>query len=638
MLLLLLACRDPGPAPVVTPDATDTAPGVLRLGPPAPSVGAYGIAAPPGSGKVYVSNLHVPFLTVADAATGEWIDAIDLREGCAEYAFFPRLYVAGDVLWITHTAEDRLCRYDVAASAWLAPVEVDGLGGVTVDGTDVWIATPDSLARHDGADFVEEIPAPGWASALDVDGDTFALLMGPDETVALLKRDGEVRWEADLRGELQDVALFEGRVVVTERRAGDVVTLVDGAEVDRLHTGSDTFAIDRLGGQLLVTNRQGAELPESGAYEGDPSLVTALDAELEVLWRVEVSKTIHFLAYDGELVWTANEDALRLSAIDPVAGVEVLRGEPIGLTIDHVSGDDGVVYFGSHLTDEVWRVDLAGEASVADVCGWPFVVVPASEGLVVPCEEDGEVWTLDPDTLAVRDSEDVAGTFFPACPEGLCTGHDALVGAASTDGGVAWSDPHEGALRWLGGASVDLGDFPEPGDIRHFDVAGLGATVLAFEPRTQTVYAVADGAVFGSLAITEESATFPLVADGDRVWVGGGALDGALSEVARLPTDLIAQAAGDGWIVAIEGEELVVVAADTLAEAGRVGLADLRVPPWRDMGGVLNPVRLRVAGGELLVANTMRGTIERRALPELGPLGDDTPLALGRWAEEEGIR
>ncbi|MDP2308635.1 MAG: hypothetical protein Q8P18_21620 [Pseudomonadota bacterium] len=637
----LVACHPP----VDLPDLPDlpAGPGVLRLGPPAPSVGLYGIAAPPGTGRVYVSNLHVPFLTVVDSATGAWIDAVDLREGCGDHAFFPRLFVVGDVVWITDVEAQRLCRYDHVAGVWLDPVEVAGLGGgIAASGSDLWVATPTAVLRHDGTTFVESVPAPGWASALDVDGDTLALLMGPDERVAIVGRDGAVAWEADVPGRaLNDIALLAGGVYVTERVGGDLIALRDGAEVGRVHTGSDTFEVDRLGDHLLVTNRQGADLPASGAYQGDPSLVAAFDAALARLWTVPLDKTIHFLAYDGVHVWAANEDALRLSAIDPIAGVETLRTEPLGLTVDHLAEVDGALVFGSHLTDEVWRVERDGSATSATVCGWPFVAVPVSAGLVVPCQEDGEVWTLDPVTLAVRASMKVADTFFPACAEGLCTGHDTLIGAAADGDDVVYTDPHVGSVRWTDGASdlgtVDLGEFPVRGELRHFDVASLApGSVLAFEPREETLYALTEPLT--SLPIDEPTASFALVPDGDRVWVGGGARDAALAEVSRLPDGLVALVAGGGWIVAEDGEDLVVLDRDTLEEAGRLAMEALRVPPWRGIDGSLGPLRFRVVGGELRVANTMRGTIERRALPELGPAGDDEVVAAGRWAEMEGVR
>ncbi len=650
VVALSAACRRPPDPPLLVPPDPVSRPGVLRLGPPAPSVGVYGIAAPPGTGRVYVSNLHVPFLTVLDAATGELLDALDLREGCAEHAFFPRLFVAGHVLWVTHAEDERLCRYDLTAEAWLEPVEVEGLGGgIVASGDDLWVATRTALLRHDGIAFVESVTAPGWASAIDVEDDTFALLMGPDERVVVLERDGAVRWEADVPGRaLNDVALLDGGVYVTERVRGEVIALVDGAEVGRVSAGSDTFSVDRLGDSLLVTNRQGAALPASGAYEGAPGLVVAFDAGLERRWTVPVDKTIHFLAYDGSRLWTANEDALRVSAIDPVAGVETLRTAPLGLTVDHVAEADGALYFGSHLTDEVWRVGPTGTVSSATVCGWPLVVVPVASGLVVPCQEDGEVWTLDPDTLETREAVPVADTFFPACAEGLCTGHDALLGATADGDAVVYTDAHEGRVRWTDGREVDLGDFPARGQLRHFDVAALadatgsagggGTRVLAFEPREPTLYALTDR-VEATLPLDGATAAFALVPDGDRVWAGGGAYDGALVEVARLPEGVVAEAAGAGWIVATEGEDLVVFDRDTLIEAGRLAIEDLRVPPLRGIDGSLGPLRLRVlAGGELVIANTMRGTLERRALPDLAPRGDDAPVAAGRWADLDGIR
>jgi hypothetical protein len=598
-------------------------------------VGIYGIAA--WNGRVYVSNLHVPFITVVDAEAGALRDALDLRDGCAEVSFFPKLLVAGDILWVTHGDDQVLCRYDLAEERWLDPVPVDGLGAVAVDGPDLWVSTPTTLLRHDGTAFVEEVPAPGWASALDVSEGRFALLMAPIGRVSLLTREAE-SWSARVGGPaLNDIALLNDTVYITERSSGAVIALRDGAEQGRLVTGSDTFAVDRFDDHLLVTNRQGAELPASGAYEGAPGLVTALDADLSVRWRTELSKTIHYLAFDGTHLWAANEDALRLSAIDPNTGEERLRTDPLGLTIDHLSTAGGAWLFGSHLTDEVWRIHPEGRAEHADVCGWPFLTLPTAEGLVVPCQEDAEVWTLDPETLALLAQADLGDTLFPACALGLCTGHDALVSAAEHEGAVVVSDPHAVALRWTDGRTIDLGESVGPGDVLHFDVAPLGGTLLAFEPISRVLHAVRDGEVVASLPYPDPVAPFPLVPNDGRVWVGNIAVDAALEEVGSLPTDHVAYAAGGGWIVTLHDESLVVLD-PAMTELGRVPLADLRVPPLRTLGDTPGPIRLLIQDETLVVGNTMRGTLERRSLPDLAPLGPDTPEPVGRWAALPGLR
>lgn len=642
--LLLAACHrgsEPDDSAAEAP-----APGVLRLGPPSPSVGAYGIAAPAGSGKVYVSNLHVPFITIADAETGAWIDSLDLRDGCADLPFFPRLFVYQDVLWITDVDLTRMCRYDLAADTWLPYVTVPGMvEAVTLADDGIWIATQSALTRHDGTAFVESVPVDAWASAIAVEGDDIAIIVLG--TVSLLDRAGTVRWSVDLGDDtLQDVALFDGRVFVTQRETGDVIALEDGAEVGRVHTGSDTFAVDHVGDMLYVTNRQGAALPESGAYEGAGGVVTALTRDLDTSWSTTLTKTIHFLAYDGTSLWTANEDALRLSRLDITDGTETVRSEPIGLTLDHVDvvGDD--LYFGSHLTDEIWRTDRTGDRTAsASVCGWPLVAVPFQDQLAVPCQESGDIWTVDPESMDVTAQEHVADTFFPPCTDGLCTSHDVLIAAAVDGDTLVYTDGYDSSVRFSdGSAPVDLGEFGEQANVQHFDVlpasqldpAATG--VIAFEPRSQSVYRVIDGVVTASVVIEGASAAFPFVPEGDHAWVGAGALDADLTEVARLPDGSIALAADADFLVAQQGYDLVVFAVGTLDEQGRLDIADLRVPPYTELNGDPGPLRYRVVDGELVVANTMRGTVERRALPSLAAVGDDTVRAVGRWAEWDGLR
>lgn len=637
------APRETGPD-----SADDTAgvdvPGVVRLGPPSPSVGAYGIATPVGGDEVYVSNLHVPFITIADSTTGAWTDSIDLRDGCAERPFFPQLFLAGDVLWVTDIRDTRMCRFDTSSDTWLPYVDVpDMVEAVTVTDDGVWVADDTGLSRYDGADVVERVPLDDRASSVAVDGDDIAFIaLG---TVTLLDRTGAVRWRLDASDDtLRDIALFDGRVFVTERETGDVIAIEDGVEVGRVHTGSDTFAIKRIDDTLYVTNRQGAALPPSGAYEGAGGVVTALTRDLDVLWTTTLSKTIHFLAFDGQYLWTANEDALRLSKVDPADGTEVLRGEPIGLTLDHVDAYNGDLYFGSHLTDELWRTDATGERTASTtVCGWPFVAVPFEAALAVPCQESGDIWTVDPESMDVLSETHAADTFFPPCGDGLCTAHDVLIAAAVDGSTLVYTDAYDSSVHWTSGADpVVLDGYPERVGVQHFDVisaATLGGTgVITFEPRAQTLYRIDGGAVVASRSIPERSADFPLVLDDDRVWVGETAFDGNLAEVARLPAGAIASTAGEGWIVAVEGSDLVVYARDTLDESGRLVIEELRAPPYVQASGDPGPLRFRVVDDQLVLANTMRGTVERRALPSLLPVGTDEVVAVGRWAELPGLR
>lgn len=617
---------------------------MYRLGPPAPTVGAYAVAAP-GDGAVYVSNLHVPFVTVADAETGAWVDAIDLRDAGATHAFFPRLFVDEGVLWVTAFDEDRLWRFDLATRAPLDAVVLPERAWSALAADDgVWVGHTDRLVRYAGGEPMESVPTPVRPVALAYDGARFAAVDPATGDVALLARDGTVVWTATLEEPtLNDVAVDGERVWVVDRQSGAVIALQDGARTGSVVTGSDTFEVDARDGSLYVVNRQGASLPPSGSYEGGPGRVSALSGALDVLWTVDLDKTVHFLAWDGALLWTANEDALRLSAIDPVARAEVLRGPPLGLTLDHVAERGGAYFFGSHLTDEVWRLDPATPAADAlETCGWPFLVVFQGDVGRVPCQEDGDVLSFDPDTLARGTLVDVADTFHRRCDDGLCTGHSVLVGATTAqDGSLLLGDPHTASLRWEDGATTLLG--PWSGDldgVQHFDVAPLGRDVVAWSPLTATLHLVGrDGVEIVRVAGEGSAADLPLVPDGERVWAGPAAWAAGLTDVAWLDVEWTVVAAGAGWVVARDGEDVVVVDAETLEEAGRLDVDDLRVAPLRDIRGEPTPLRWRVdEAGALVVADVMRGTVERRTLPELAAIGGGAVVPLGRWAELDGLR
>ena len=632
-------------------DSADDLPGVLRLAPPAPAVGAYGIVAPPGSGRVYTSSLHVPFITVLSAETGEWLDAIDLRDGCSDFAYFPRLALYDDVIWVTDTLDDRLCRFDLRTDLWLEPMDIPQMTGAIYAAEDgVWVGAGAFLERHDRGGLVESIEVGDPIGALTVDEDHIAtVVLG---RVNVYDRGGVLQWSTEASNDtLQDIAIVSDRVFVSERETGDVIELgdvdldgpgMDGAEKNRLHTGSDTFAVLAVDGVLYVSNRQGAALPASGTYEGAPGLITALTPDLDVIWTAAVQKTIHFLAWDGAWLWTANEDSLTVSGVDVTDGTERVRSDRIGLTIDHIDELDGVLYVGSHLTDEIWRIDPAGSATAAEVCGWPLVAVPLDGALHVPCQETGEVWTLDPDTLEVTSTEKIADSFFPPCPDGLCTSHDVLISGAVVNLDFVYTDGYAGSVRWLGsGASVDLGDFSDlDGFVQHFDVvaAPLGAGTIAFEPRTQTVYWIAGERVVATFPVTGTAADSPLVVDGSRIWVADLALNTELNVVATLPTGVIATASDGVHILGTDGDDLVVYSSADLSEVARLTVTELRVPPYLQTTNTLGPLRFKLVGDQLLVGNLMRGTIERRSWPTLDALGSDDVTPIGRWKDLPGLR
>lgn len=96
MWWLLLACRPGSVEPSLEP-------GRIRLGPPASTVGIYDVLALEEA--IYVSNLHTPFVTMADPETGAWMDALDLREGGLDEARFPRLASWDGRVWVSSSVD-----------------------------------------------------------------------------------------------------------------------------------------------------------------------------------------------------------------------------------------------------------------------------------------------------------------------------------------------------------------------------------------------------------------------------------------------------------------------------------------------------------------------------------------------------
>jgi hypothetical protein len=649
LLLAACTCRSSPPPPDSGDSAVDhleIGAGVLRLGPPAPAVGIYDLVAHPDGDRLYLSNLHVPFITVVDTATGAWSDALDLRLQGQDHTSFQRLFISDGTLLATDQDKLALLRWSLEDHSPLAPITLGGpfMAGRSTD-EGLWIATPDTLLRYRDGNVVEQLPLDAAPQAFDVQEQYLALLtMGTGE-VALVQRDGTPLWRVQLDGDwLNDVLLVDDAIWLTDRESGDVMVLEDGAVRDRLHLGSDSFALARHGDLVLATCRQGSELPASGAYEGAPGTVLALDGDLEVVWEVETDKTVHFLAWDGDLWWVAAEDALRMVAIDADTGEVLLRGPRVGLTLDHISQDGLRLFIPSHLTDEVLAVDL-DEPSARSVpsCGWPLVAVLDSDVLTVICQESGALQRLDPGSLAEIGREELASTFHPACEDGLCTGHDVLVDLALGSDGLVLSDPALPGVRWEDERSPVELDMPAERmeALQHFGVRALGTSVLAYEPRSATLWRIVEGLASGSRSLDTAGVEFPIVLDGERAWVGGVAVDEQLSVVGELPAGARVALATGAWLVAQQGLDLVVYDADSLAERARLPVDDLRSPPLvhdrsEDSRG---PLRLHEAApGVLLVANTFRGTLEFRSLPELDPLGDDVVLPIGAWAELPGLR
>ncbi len=620
------------------------APGVLRLGPPSPTVGIFGVAAHPDADFVYVSNLHVPWITLVDKETGAWAGSLDLRDVGQDEAYFPFLYIDGRNIWATNWAEGTIGGFALADHAPLDPIVLpaDPGEGATEHAGSLWVSLADGrLVEYRDGEEISTVEVGASPGILAVTDDRIAVLH-EGRVVTLYDRKGTALWSRALREtRVEAIAIIGSSVYVADRASGDVLRIEEGEELGRVHTGSDTFGLFVHDGRLLVTNRQGAELPESGTFEGAPGLVTALQPDLSVDWTLSLATTVHFLSWDGQAMWTANEDDLVMSRVDVDQGVELLRGPHIGLTLDVLSEHDGRIWAGSHLTDQIWAADFdSASAASVDVCSWPFqaLFTDAGEAWTV-CQEEGALVRFDPDAMVELERVTLDHGLHRPCVDGLCIGHSLLAWVADDHGDVAWTSPYDVSVHWRDGTTVALE--PETVDtigLQHMGMVAVDDALFAWNPLDSSVSRIVDSTVLDRVVVEGSPKGVPLVADGSRTWAGKQAFSADLAEVARLPHDRTVVAAGAGVVVGLDDDSLATYDADSLELLARLDLDRLRVVPGTVKGGETTPQRFIVTSdGELIVGDLFKGTLERRSLPDLGPLGDDEIVSVGDWAELPGL-
>lgn len=642
LFLLLASCARAQPTPVKDTESVPEYPGVIRVGPPASTVGPYGIVADPERLRLFISNLHTPFITIVDSRDGSWLDAIDMREVGIDAPGFPRLFKVDDTLLITQANSEQVLRYDLSNLEPLASILLPAYPrDAFSEGSRVCFTLANrKIQCFEGTKAISSINVKENPMALAVEGDKTAFTDTVSGLIAL-HENARRMWEITVKERtLEDVLIINGRVFVSDRASGKVMSFEDGVMLDSLVTGSDTFSLTRIEDDLLVMNRQGASFPESGSYEGAPSLVSRLDRDLNVLWTLELEKTAHYLTFDGLRWWTVNEDSLDLSSFS-TDGVPDSRAVPIGLTLDGLSEHQGSFYMASHLSDEIWRVDpMSGASESLETCGWPFEVVMIDERAWAPCQEDGSVISFDPLTLKELERRQVADSFFELCEDGLCTGHARLIAADQQDNRLVWSDPHLPGLRWLDGQTLEIPFFSESDHVQHQDLAVLpnDPSLFYFESGQQRLYRVLDGSLMGSVDIEGETAAFALVPDQERIWAGHQAYDANLSIVGAVRADDVIVAAAQGWLIAERAWELVVIDRETLTEIASLPMERLRSAPLVKPESLPSPLRYGFDQDVLWVVNTFRGTLEPRSLPELEPLGSDDIVASGPWAHLPGLR
>jgi len=623
-----------------TSGAGSAAPGVYRFGPPAGTAGAYDNAW--NGDTLYVSNLHTPFVTMLDRG-GQWTGALDLRDAGATYAAMPRLYKVGDALWVSDAEAGRFWRFTLADHAPLAPVATElPFTAARVAGGTLYVALEDGRVQAWQESAWIEVWASGLAiAAFDVAEGQLGWVDTDRGWVGVKGIGAAPGWRAETSArKVDDVRLVGGRLLVADRLGGRVDAWGDGAVVATATPGWDPFSLEPDDSGVVVVVREGAERPASGAYEGAPARVVRLDADLKEVWSLDVGKTAHFLARGTDGWWVTNEDELTVSLIDPAAGVELMRSPAIGLVLDSVAEDaSGRVWSASHLTDELFWFDPGVEdVRTPATCGWPFFAVIDAAVAYVPCQDEGEVRGYDLDSLDEVARYDLGGTLHPECPEGICTSHTEFPGGAIVGGSLRVADPHDMALVDAEGS--ELAVFGDPllprGDGGHYQVIEVDGQAVVADLRARRLVHVGTGA---TTSWSGGPAAFPIVATGGGYWVGHERFDTALAPSGALADTVSVVAGNDRWIVGVATEELVVFDADTLIEVGRLPLAELRAPPYRHRGDEPGPMRYLVTtGGELLVANTFRATLERRSLPDLAPVGTDEVRALGTWAALDGLR
>jgi hypothetical protein len=294
---------------------------------------------------------------------------------------------------------------------------------------------------------------------------------------------------------------------------------------------------------------------------------------------------------------------------------------------------------GSHLSDEVWRVN-SEEAVAIPTCGWPFVTVLAEGEAWVPCQEDGDIQVIDIATGETLVTYDVSESFHTQCPDGLCTSHVEFVDATWAGDSLVWSDPYLPGVRWLDGTTLTWEQPTRPNTSPlHLGVRGIDDDIFVYDPRGMRVLRVRDGSFDDEVAASAEPFAFPLLVGDRGLWTRDRAVSVELFTTASLPSEATVVATGENWIVGTEGEDIVVWWEHDLSEQGRMSREDLRVPPLGHRGDQAGAMRYHIAQDDsLVVVNSFRGTLERRTLPDLVALGSDEVRALGTWSDLPDVR
>ncbi len=640
-------------APVCSPPWTFTHPLHPQIGGyDDAAVGLYEIALDAPRGVLYFTNLHLPFLGKVDVNTLEYLGSVDLREAFGADHLPPFTSIAVDEAEARLYATDRrlgaIASWDTETGDWLTTAFPCGVPAtVQVHGGDVFVACTDdrTLLYLDPETLLEtkRISVGPQVEAFAVDEDyLYALQNGSDPGLSRYNRLTGLRSGPPLHfGTLfgRAASLPGVGVFVTDREEGGVYALTGSPLVVTGFTtvGSDPFGILVTGEEVRVVLRQGEEVLPGEAYVGEPSQVVTLSTSLLELDRQDVGRTAHFVVWDEarSQLLVGNEDTLSVSSLPDAGGLATDSGS-LGLTLDGLSFGEDRVWAGSHLTDEVWFLDLPSATTTPlTTCAWPFTIAvdeAASMGYAV-CQERAEVEVID---LAIGSSlgtlSTEADTFFTPC-DPLCTDHFVLPDIALWgDGQLAISDPPGTALHLVDPQTgvdrvVSLGGPPitPPTGVHHFSVGALPSrtTLWAWEPLDGVLYSVDgdSGMVLANVPATSSQSLAVVVEEElDRAWVGNTAWNEDLDPAGTLPAGMEAVTAGAGWLLAEdESLNLHVFQGATLTEVASFEPSTLlAAPPYPVEEGRESPLRFGIGpDGRLYVANTFAGVLDRFTLPEL---------------------
>ena len=616
------------------------------------AVGLYDLAVCPGVDEVFFTNLHYPAIGVASAEDGAPLGFIDIGAQTENTVpLFPLVAcVPGfGTLVVNDRARGQLIRIGAAGH--------QVIGGTPVCSDPGWIEVSPStdsvyVACH-GDETILKLAGDSLAPLASYDtGDVRVskFLVAPPRLLLLDEvnrklhvfdmASGEFVAETTISGQPNQIALWDAsRMFVTERQGGRVVVL-EGVEqpawVDEVAAGSDPFGVTAVvpWGRVFAVARQGAELPEAGAYTGDPGVVYAIDPDgLEVVSEAEVGKTPHFAVFHGDSnrLFVGNEDSLDISAIGPEGALD-WTSPPLGLTLDDAAIDPqaGRIWFPSHLTDQVWVYDwTAAEATALEVSGWPFAAEADVPGrrIYVVTQQRAELIAFDADTLEEVERWDLGVETHQLPCDPLCTGHYSAVDLkVDFERGLAYvaHPPRASVLR----VDLDSGEVtelscgegvaPGPDDwFQHMALAlepttgrlyayyNLDDRVVAFEGETRVAEAQVDAAVNRPLTLDRARER---VLIGDQVLGVGlepvGQVAGGHQLLLHLPAHDLYLAQADEMVVALDPETLDPVASRPLAA--------LAHPPFWAGEGHLAPLMLFPAeDGQLaLIVNAFEAAVE----------------------------